>query len=547
MWYFWDVISVGFGVENTLENPPQIAIDTQIWVECHPISGFFELWSQLPANIQSRGSFANITSAEFAKLGGQLDGSIKAFGDEHLMMELDFQGQPDQVPKLLKVLYPQSQIWKTQNGWSMELPDDRLLITLKEGRLQMHSVMSDTTQFGPLEMLGSNLTDLNGQPLNGCRIQIQNGPLLPVFKQPINGGMILPFDNEPIQVTLASNETSLLQGKGATPMAIYTKQHPMVLATIGLSSAELFQEPRFKAESGMSEKQLKKLQKRLRIRPGAFIALSSFQIQNRPDVWVGMEVENRFGGLQCEWLLWRGVKKALKDEGLDVLILDEKVLSFQYKGSVWYLGVQKGRILLSSTREMLNDMKTPDGTLWSDDDLTDMAQNNALAVQVNIPKMMSLMMGGLQALNVGITGTDSELIVSIDPQFFGQNSLVQLITMLSGFSKTSVASVPEFQLGLMNLAAQEHQYFAKEGGYLYVNPSGKNGSENWSKMARSKTLSTASTAQDLGWLSTEEDIMYWVEISEAGFVAHAYFWDPDSQQMMHATEDHKGYLSVLPE
>jgi hypothetical protein len=88
-------------------------------------------------------------------------------------------------------------------------------------------------------------------------------------------------------------------------------------------------------------------------------------------------------------------KKAMKDAGMKSSDIDEVILSLQNKDVTLYMGVQKGRLLISTTREGLNEMIDNEGMVWVDEQMQEFSLQWPLAGQMSIPPMMGMMVGGL--------------------------------------------------------------------------------------------------------------------------------------------------------
>jgi hypothetical protein len=226
---------------------------------------------------------------------------------------------------------------------------------------------------------------------------------------------------------------------------------------------------------------------------------------------------------------------------MDFIQLDKHVLSLQYDGRTMYLGAQKGRLLLSTTKKGLDQMLRNEGTPWIDDGLHQLSTQWPLVGEVRIPPMMGMMIGGLSGVEVGVRSVDDYVVVALDANFnTGQNGAQNLLRLLAGqpeFQATEKRQVESYTLDMMKISANQHQVFARDGAYLPVGLSGQMDSD---VDYDAYVIPDETSAVEHGWISEPSGSVYWVELTEDGFLVHALV--TSDGVLLHFTKDQYGKI-----
>ncbi len=326
-------------------------------------------------------------------------------------------------------------------------------------------------------------------------------------------------------------------------MDLSTTMNPTVVGVLGFDWNELFLDPTVQQQIGMSEEDAKKLGKRLRIQPGGLIAFENINIRKDPKVSVGLELNNRWRRPQSSWLIWKGIKQSLGKAGIDYLVLEDRILSFENNAQAIYIGVSKGRILLSNTRQSVDQMMLNEGTPWVDESLQQLALDNAVAVQVKIPQMVGMMFGGLESVDIGLGTAESMMRISMEPTLSSGQNWTTLLPLLASQLPDPLPRVEpnSVEIQLQTLAAKEHQHFLKEGYYkpmgrtgLFVNP------DITVDLSILDSAPVVESGVAIGWMEQSEDAIYWIETTEESFMVHVLAMI--GGQMIHLMKDQNGVL-----
>jgi hypothetical protein len=535
----------------------------EVWFQCTPVSGLIEMWEVFPQAMKDNaGGFAQATPESFVEAGGVLDGTLVAYGSEELHLELDYNGDASQVPSMLELMVNDGVIWQNdENSWFVELPDDRWFVNLSEGKLNMQSVSTQDEQ-----SIKPSFASILPQE-NGCVAVIENGPPLPQLNKPLEGGFFMPFDDAPIQLVYPTDSSfpELPEQSTGTPLDVKTKSNPVLVLSLGVSPLTLLSDPVINSKLQIPEKDLKKLQRRLIIPAGTLMALGDFNVRENPNVLLAVPMHNRLGRDRGAFFIWRGLTKSLKNSSLDYLTLDKHILSLEREGVVFFLSAQKGRLLVSTTREGLDDMIRNEGTPWVDEDLLRFSQEWPISAQLKLPPMMGMMIGGLSTIDLGIKSKEEYAIIALATKFnSGQSNmkgLLQLITSRPEFNNSEKEVVEEHTMIMMNIAAKEHQQFASKGEYVAVGRTGdyqkihaddglipanetndvseELTEEQVEELDKQYQIPKNSSAVELEWITETDKNVYWVETTSEGFLVHALV---QGDTVIHLTRDHNAQV-----
>ncbi len=526
---------------------PEDVQTPEVWVQCSPISGLIELEAQLPeAYRESTKGLGEIGVSGFESLGGDPSGKLVAFGSDGVTMKIPYMGAAETVEAMLQALQPEAEVWQTNKmAWAMELVDDHWRVTLENGYLDLRSVIGEQDVSKP-----TVLDSLSGvDEAEGCWLMVDSEMTIPKTQIPLDGGLFIPFDKDPFSLLFEPKESlpKFLAGTGGQPLSIRTNQSPAVLVSLGFDWSEMFADPVIQQRLGLSPKEAKKLSNRLRIQPGGLIAFETINIRKDPKVSVALELHNRFGRAQCAWLIWRGIQRSLKQAGLDFVKLDDRILSFANNGDVFYVGVVKGRLYIGNTKAIVEEMMLNQGTEWANNDFSEFAQLQPVAVQVGIPDMIGMMAGGLTGVELGLRSVEGHAQVTAHLQMSHDNGWTGVLPFIAGQLPDPAPEVPtiEPQRVIQHLAAKQHQVYLTDGAYKPIGQTGVLLDTNLSVPA--SILDTAPvepSASMIEWMEQPSSAMYWVEVSEDGFLVHGVFvWEGT---LVHYTKDHKGQISVEP-
>ena len=531
-------------IEVSVALPVSIPVEevkTEVWFECKPMSGMLNLWSVLPESMRNNaGGFSDVSLDTFTRAGGNPEGTFRAYGSEHVIMEMDYLGSEEQLIGFLEMIQPESVIWQqSPDTWLMELPSDRWLVKRDNNMLRLHSAQVSAIDFTkPAERAYLSSQD-------GCAVVVKNGPEIKKLQRPMEGGLFLPFEQGPVEVVLKLEQAlpPILQNGGVTPMEVLLPEKPFGVMTLGFSSMDLFDDPKFTSRFEFSEKDVRKLQKRLRILPGSLALVHDINIKKDPKISVAFGLENRFGNEQWTCLIWRGLRNGLKDMKKDFIVLERNVLSIEVDGQPIYFGVVKGRLYASTFRDGIDQLMIGEGTPAVDPEFGAYASTLPLAIQVNIPAMMSMMVGGLSTVELGVKGKDEFVMLSLNANISAHQILSLLLsqTQKAGMNQEIEEQAGAYQRKMMVLAAKEQQHFAQSGIYL---PVGQTGREL--QVIESIEIPQAESAFALGWLSDDDGNIYWVESDGSSFEVHALVtMEIGEAKIYHVVKHFDGSLEIL--
>ena len=544
----WSVLLLSQLANSEELNPEELAPEIpKVWVECAPISGLLALESILPASFRKTTEGLGKAGLEgFRNAGGNPNGVMRAFGQEALVVEMPFTGTAEQVGDMIELLHSGSPYWQiSDTTWRVEELDDSLIVEKGEGKLLIHSMHIDAIPFAPkestvLQNYGSNRSD-------GCAIVVNSDVEIPRIKVPMNGGLFIPFGNDPFSIVFTPKQSlpKFFKPTGAQAMVISTQFEPAIVAVMGYDWEALFNDPKIRESFELSEREARKLSKRLRIQPGSVIASKELNFRENPQLAVGLELHNRFGKPQCEWLIWRGVKRSLANVGFDPMVLDERLLSFEYNGQAIYMSVAKGRLLMANNRLMVDEMTLNEGTQWVNESLKNLSTTQPIAVQLRIPQMVGMLAGGIQSLELGVGPVDSMLHLTIRPTFAGTAGWTSVLPFIAGQlpEPTPESPIRDFERRIQSLAAQEHQHFATTGQYQPIGRTGMfSDPELIAELSVVDSAPVVESAVAIGWMEQPKDGLYWVETTSETFMVHALVYVDG--QFLHITKDHTGLREI---
>lgn len=499
------------------------AVSPAFWLECAPAAGFFEFSSRLPsALLQGSGAVLTQGADNFATKGGRLSGRFRMAGRGTMVLELPVTAELD-ARKMLADFEQQSSIHDMgDNLWVMEVPTGRFWAEL-DG-----DVLRTSTRKGLTPTTAADLNSTYAQTLprtGGCAVVIEDMPstALPMLNgRPINTGVYLPFDDSPL----------LLQGAGwmaALPPTsvqralpkLYSARQPDGLFVVSAPVAELLNVEAIKGIFQLEDKEVKRLQRQLKRSDGAVVAARTLNgVMSEPDVVMAIPMRTLFDWELCPSLIWTGLKHSLWRSGIKAEKVGKHQLSiaFSEQRSI-FLGVLDGMLLVSTTSAGLNEVMAEEGELWPVEKLA--LGDWPIAGTINVPQMLSMMVGGISTINIGMKGAadGSENPVgeiAIDARTAaGTPALSALLQMLGGRAQNQHAETPPEWLDMMQIAAKQHDHFAEHGAYLEVSP-GRDNAE--------RAVNDAPTLTALGWFAdreSEELDNYWVEVTDQGFVVGA--------------------------
>lgn len=517
----------------------------EVWVQCNPISGLMDLERMLPDSYrETTKGLGEIGMEGFERLGGDPNGRLVASGSEGLTMQIPFSGEAGSVSELLSVLQTDAIVWQTGPAeWALELVDDHWTATLKEGHLEIQSLVSPSTVEAPSVL--SSISDV--ETAQGCWVMVSSDMNIPKTKIPLDGGVFLPFGEDPFSLLFAFDQQlpEFFNAQGALPMIVKTPTAPAIVLSLGFEWEELFADPEIQKRLGFTEKEAKKISKRLRIQNGGMVAFETMNVRKDPKISVALQLNNRFGKPQSEWLIHRGILRSLKQAELEYDKLDSNIVSFVNNGQVLYLGVDKGRLYAGNTKASIESMIRNEGVAWTDDVFNDFAQTQPLAVRVSIPDTMGAMVGGVDGVHVGLRKLDKYAQVTMHVNMTHDGGWMGLLPFLVGQlpEGTPNETISDGQRIVQQLAAKEHMVFAETGVYTPVGQTGIFESPDVSIPADLLDRAPVTTsASKLGWMQQPSDGIYWVETSDETFLVNGVF--PLDGELVHLTKDHRGQVQI---
>ena len=519
----------------------------KVWIECAPMSGLLQLESMLPDGFRRTTKGLGKAGIEgFVQAGGDADGVMRAFGQDGLILEIPFNGTSDQVGGMIELLQPDNPYWQMSDStWRVEGVDDAMVVTLDSGKLSMSSVGQQIALESPPEMMALEQKGATRQ--DGCWIVVNSDATIPKTKIPLDGGVFVPFGDGPFSVLYTPDEPlpTFFEPVGGQAMRVSTNVEPAVVGVLGFDWDVLFNDPDMQERMGLTPKEARKIAKRLRIQPGGLIASQEINIRNNPQIAVGLELHNRFGQPQCPWLIWRGVKRSLTKSGLDPMVLDKHLLSFENNGQAIYISVDKGRLMVANTRLLVDEMTLNQGTPWVNESLQNLASEQPLALQIRIPTMVGMMAGGIQSVEMGLGPVESMVHLSIHPTFAGSAGWTGLLPFIAGQlpEPSPESEVAEFERRIQDLAAKEHAAFYATGQYQPVGRTGMFTDPDLQvDLSIVDSAPVVESAVSLGWMEQPQDGLYWVETTEDSFVVHGLVFVEG--QFLHVTKDQTGLRTI---
>ena len=517
----------------------------EVWVQCNPISGLMKLESMLPESYrETTKGLGEIGIAGFERLGGDPNGRLVASGSEGLTMQIPFSGEATSVSELLSVLQTDAIVWQTgPTEWALELVDDHWTAVLNDGYIEMQSVAKPSTVEAPSVL--NSISDVD--TVEGCWVMISSDMKIPKTNIPLDGGLFLPFGEDPFSLFFATDQAlpAFLNAQGATPLAVQTPTAPAVVVSLGFEWKELFADPTIQERMGFTEKEATKISNRLRIQDGGIVAFENINIRKDPKISVALQLNNRFGKPQREWLIHRGILRSLKQAGLEYDKLDSNIVSFVNNGQVLYLGVDKGRLYAGNTKASIENMIRNEGVAWTDEGFNAFAQTQPIAVRVAVPQMMGAMAGGVDGVDVGLRKVEEYAQVTMHVNMTHDGGWMGVLPFLAG-QLPEVAqseSTSDGERIVQQLAAKEHMVFAETGGYTDVGQTGilEDPDVTIPATLLDKAPVTIS-ASKLGWIQQPTNGVYWVQTSESGFLVNGVF--PLRGEFVHFTKDHLGQVQL---
>ena len=514
----------------------------EVWVQCNPISGLMELESMLPDSYrETTKGLGEIGIEGFQRLGGDPNGRLLASGSEGLRMQIPFTGEVESVPELLTVLQTDAIVWQTGPAeWSLELVDDHWKAVLKDGYVEMQSVAKPST----VEIPSILRSIANVDALEGCWVMINSELKVPKTNIPLDGGLFLPFGEDAFSLFFVSKQLpEFLNAQGAMPMVVRTPTAPAIVLSLGFEWEELFADPEIQKRMGFTEREASKISKRLRIQDGGMVAFETINVRKDPKISVALQLNNRFGRPQSEWLIHRGILRSLKQAGLEYDKLESNIVSFVNNGQVLYLGVDKGRLYAGNTKASIENMIRNEGVSWTDEAFNTFAQTQPLAVRVTIPEMMGAMAGGVEGVHLGLRKLEEYAQITMHVNMTHDGGWMGLLPFLAGQLPEGTPSDPvsNGERIVQQLAAKEHMAFAEMGVYT---PVGQTGILDNPDVTIPATLLDRApitiSASKLGWIQQPNDGIYWVETTESTFLVHGVF--PLRGELVHVTKDQNGQV-----
>ena len=518
----------------------------EVWVQCNPISGLMELEQLLPESYrESTKGLGEIGVEGFEKLGGDPNGILMAAGSDGLTMKIPFTGEAGSVSELLGVLQTDAIVWQTgPAAWSLELLDDHWVVTLKDGYLEMSSIATSSIVEPPSVL--STIPDV--EIMEGCWVMISSDLSIPKTKVPLDGGLFFPFADDPFSLFMKFEQElpNFLTQTGATPLTVQTPNAPAIVMSLGFDWAELFADPVVLENLNLGEQEAQKISKRLRIQPGGLIAFENINVRKDPKISVALELHNRFGKPQSEWLIKRGIMRSLKQSGLAYDKLDSNIVSFVNNGQVLYIGFSRGRLFAGNTKSSIENMIQNEGEAWTDEGFNSFAQEQPIAMRIVIPQMVGMMAGGVQGVDLGLRKLDEYAQVTLHVNTSNNSGLMGLLPFIAGQLPEANPSEPisDGARIVQQLAAKEHMVRSETGSYVEVGQTGVFDNPDITIPGDILDLApVTSSASAMGWIQQPQNGVYWVEIIESGFLVHGIF--PFQGRLVHYTKDQLGQITLV--
>jgi len=528
-------------------NAEETEATPEVWVQCNPMSGLMELEQLLPSSYrETTKGLGDLGIDGFKKIGGDPSGAFVASGSDGLTMSIPFTGESDSVSELLGVLQSDAIVWQTgPKTWSLELVDDHWVANLKEGVLELKSISTEE-DIGPPAVLNGIP---NIQNMAGCWLTASSDMIIPKTKIPLDGGVFVPFGDDPFSFFLKSNQSlpMFLEKTGATPLEIRTPNSPAVVLSLGFDWAEFFADPVMHTKIGLSEDSATKISKRLRIQPGGMIAFDNVNIRKDPKISVALELHNRFGKPQSAWLIKRGIVRSLKQSELEFDKLDSNIVSFVNNGQVLYLGVDKGRLYAGNTKLAIENMLSGEGEIWAGEDFVSFAEEQPIALRVMVPQMVGMMAGGLQSADIGLRKLGEYAQITAHVNMTHDDGWTGLLPFLAGQlpEASPVETVEEGQRIVQQLAAKEHMMRVETGAFVDVGQTGIFDNPDITIPGKLLDLAPMTTsASKMGWMAQPTNGLYWVQTTKDTFLVHGVF--PLKGGLVHYTKDQQGQITIEP-
>ena len=237
----------------------------------------------------------------------------------------------------------------------------------------------------------------------GCTIHMDSVQL-PFIRVSSTNGVALSFQHTKPTVSIAflkDKEEPLLFRK--RPLGVWTSLQTTKIPTFALALGEeplsLVDMDILNLPEGTSLDEVRTLDKKLHLSPGTQVAAFG------DDIVASIPLQGWFGCPLPRWQISWGLRSGEKiSKHRRKIIQDERI---------WYAHAQKGRVVLSSNQELLDDILTNTGTEWFSNPKR--GQEEHVLARLNIPRSLYMFVGPLEHVELSLSAKESSRVFEFFP------------------------------------------------------------------------------------------------------------------------------------
>jgi hypothetical protein len=311
--------------------------------------------------------FALFDPQHMDELGFREDGTLSLLmwiEEDAGVLTFPFEGGPDQVERLLNSL-SEEPFAAGEHGWTTPR-DPELLVQLDGDRLLF--LLGEPAPLGEPTPAPWLFQQSHQAPL--CAIHIDPSSVDRELPAEVGGvSALLPLgDERQVLFRVETKEVPRdIVGVGAVPTMGTSERVPTIAVSIGADPLELFRVPRLAAKLGVDDAQIERLQKRVRLEPGATLAV----FMDDPLGFAGIVgVSKPNGRPMPKRKVVRGVRALLEQAELEALEADGVFLVQKMKVTA-LIRPERGRVVVADSVESFDVLVEGEGQPWLDEQRQD--------------------------------------------------------------------------------------------------------------------------------------------------------------------------------
>lgn len=466
---------------------------------------------------------------------------------ERRQIDVDFKGDTSQIEAMVQLLKPDARVSFTDDSHFIIFETDDLSYGLVNETGFRISNMQD------IETSPVRVPDiLLGYPAEGgCGIYMGSQMSSSRMAQS-EVSLYIPYSMGPLRFQFHSpdlNIPDLMPSEDVVLPEVVTTASPLAVVNLRVSPIDILSDESVPPQIQISEYGQRTLNRKLKI-PGVSLGVFSLN-REEPDVLLVVPVTTKRGhkSVRSSQLI-RWMRRLSKKTGWE-MIEEGAFTGRMERGeeSIWYEAID-GEVYFVTQKQRLESL-SPEGQPWKNDETL----GEPLSIQFHLPNMMTLALGGLAQVHLGISSENDLLSAQISSRSMnGDSGLKALLAIAnnrfplknyegflqesdeSDFDKSSELFV-QVKNTLRDIALYTHETPDKAGKF-----SGMDCYTSNADTLDTPSLHPQSMASN-GWRpSTHIEGTYWVELRNEGgdYRVHGYIMDNETPK--HWVRDNTGTL-----